>query len=346
MSLTTVNVFLIFVLTVACDKSIVPPDNEQKDPRKYIWTIDTLEYPGEFDTSMRSIWGSSPSDVYVVGYCSDADGQMWHFDGNDWKSFHLQFGVAYTPLTVFGFGKDDVWIGGDIFNAGLDPAFLIHYNGSSWNRITTPSNSLSLESIWGLNSKDIWFGGVNGTLFHWNGSSVIIDSLPILIPKDSNPVYNLLSITGSTSNGNYFLLREPSQRNILFNLSQNNYTILDSNSAFRAKLWIGDNGNLYETGELGFYKWNGNSWFNLLPEMITTYGVVGMSEKSIFVVGTKSNNGLVYHYNGNDFYLFEKLHLPNVSFYDAWTDGKEVFILGTNIFDFNSTLKTIILHGK
>ncbi len=110
--LKTFSNFLIFILLVACDKSTEPSDNEIKDPRKYTWTIDTLEYPGEFDISMKSIWGSSPSDVYVVGTCSDANGQMWHYDGKEWKSFHLQFGVAYTPFTVFGFDNNDIWVAG------------------------------------------------------------------------------------------------------------------------------------------------------------------------------------------------------------------------------------------
>ena len=338
---------LLITLFVACNNSTEPQVDETKDPREYTWTIDTLEYPGEFQTGLRSIWGSSPSDVYAVGHCSDIQGQMWHFDGKQWKSFYVPFGVAYIPGKVYGFGKNDIWIGGDFSNNSGIPAFLIHYNGSTWNRVNLPDSALSIESIGGFGPNDVWFGGINGTLLHWDGTSISKEPLPIKIPYNVEPLSNFLSIAGNNSTGNYFFVRSPEYRSYLLRYSQNNYTIIDSNSWYREKLWVSEKGNLYQTGEVGFYRWNGNGWDNLLPnQIITTAGIAATSENNIFISGIKSNSGFVYHYNGNDFYLYENLQLQNVSLYDAWTDGKEVFILGANYFDLNSTLKTIILHGK
>ncbi len=180
-------------------------------------------------------------------------------------------------------------------------------------------------------------------LFNWNGSSFIYDSISLTLPSN----LQCLSIACASNNDTYFLFGNwITWRSFLVYKQNDSWKLLDSISPIRNDLWLSENGNLYETGELGFYKWNGNSWLNLLPELITTYGIAASSENNIFIVGTRSNNGLVYHYNGKDFHLYENLQLLNVSFYDAWTDGKEVFILGTNIFDTNSTLKTIILHGK
>ena len=348
MNLNVISIVLSITLLAACSNSTEPPINEIKDPRKYTWTIDTLEYPGEFQTALTSIWGSSPSDVYAVGHCSDIKGQMWHFDGKQWESFYLPFGVAYTPGRVYGFGKNDIWIGGDFPDSNSKiSAFLIHYNGSTWNRVNLPDSGLGIESIGGFGPNNVWFGGTNGTLLHWDGISISREHLPIKIPYNADPFYNFISIAGGNSTGNYFFVRSPEYRSYLLRYFQNNYTIIDSNSWYRQKLWVSETGNIYQTGELGFYKWNGNGWDNLLPnQLITTAGIAATSENNIFIVGRKSDNGIVYHYNGTDFFLYENLQVPNVSLFDAWTDGKEVFILGVNYFDLNSTLKTIILHGK
>ncbi|MGA8264510.1 MAG: hypothetical protein WB779_08730, partial [Ignavibacteriaceae bacterium] len=52
-----------------CSSSTEPVIN--KNPREYTWTIDTLFHPESIQTNMRSIWGSSASDVYTAGHSDD-----------------------------------------------------------------------------------------------------------------------------------------------------------------------------------------------------------------------------------------------------------------------------------
>lgn len=80
--LATVLSILFLMLQMSCKEKIVGP--EFKDPRTYTWIIDTLAYPGSFQTSMQDIWGSSPNDVYVVGHNDRGFGKMFHFDGKQW----------------------------------------------------------------------------------------------------------------------------------------------------------------------------------------------------------------------------------------------------------------------
>lgn len=50
------------------------------------WTIDTLDYPGTEDMYLRTFWGSSADDLYIVGYSSEnLLGSIWHYDGNEWS---------------------------------------------------------------------------------------------------------------------------------------------------------------------------------------------------------------------------------------------------------------------
>ncbi len=71
------------IVAFACKKDSPeePPKEIPKDPRTYTWTVDTIAYPGSFQTTMRAIWGSAPNDVYVVGHNERGGlGKMFHYD--------------------------------------------------------------------------------------------------------------------------------------------------------------------------------------------------------------------------------------------------------------------------
>ncbi|MBM4172679.1 MAG: hypothetical protein FJ214_12475, partial [Ignavibacteria bacterium] len=55
------------IFTNSCN-SPTEPEPIYKDPLTMTWTVDTLEYPDAFQTTLSSIWGSSPNDVYAVGH--------------------------------------------------------------------------------------------------------------------------------------------------------------------------------------------------------------------------------------------------------------------------------------
>ena len=114
----------IFLLTsFNCNTTEPPVDNLQPGRRDYVWSVDTLNSP---NNSLHSIWGSSPSDVWVggPGGVTNYD-RLWHFDGNVWKPFSQY--IAVYPDCIFGFAQNDVWIGG---NDGK----IFHFDGSTWSQ--------------------------------------------------------------------------------------------------------------------------------------------------------------------------------------------------------------------
>ena len=58
MYLRITNIVLLVTLFTACKNSTEPAVDKTKNPKEYTWTIDTLEYPGEFQTGLRSIWAT------------------------------------------------------------------------------------------------------------------------------------------------------------------------------------------------------------------------------------------------------------------------------------------------
>lgn len=352
-SLSVVLTLLVCVLYGCNDKAV---DVAAKNPRNFVWTIDTLSYPGSSQTLMSCIWGSSPNDVYVGGHNERGYGKMYHFDGQKWRPVDLALGAIEID-DLFGFGSGNVWGVGDLTFANpnpppniLDSSLAIRYDGKAWQGLNFVRQR-QLVSIWGSAPNDIWMGGINGTLFHFDGTSVTKDSVPFFIPKDADPFYCFYSISGGPNSDAYILLYAPYQgrggeRYYTFHHQSSGWELIDSTfSSYRRKIWMSPSGSLFAIGG-GVFKKAPAGWQNLQMAGLTSLGISGVSDSDIFVVGMSAAGGTlgeVYHYNGTDWYQFKNLELQNVEFMGVWTDGSEVFVVGWSL---SSTQTTIILHGK
>ncbi len=136
------NIVVPFLLSLAallhaCKEDGGPPPPTTKDPRTYSWTVDTISYPGSFQTNMRGIWASSPTDVYIVGHNDRAFGIMFHFDGTDWTNVQLnqsEGGTIYPPIgelsKVFGFSSNNIYAVGSRYGdppRTRDSSVIIHF---------------------------------------------------------------------------------------------------------------------------------------------------------------------------------------------------------------------------
>jgi hypothetical protein len=54
--------------------------------------------PSPTTAPLGAIWGSSPTDVYLLGGAQGTSGTIWHFDGTAW-----------TPINTGGVGLLDIW---------------------------------------------------------------------------------------------------------------------------------------------------------------------------------------------------------------------------------------------
>jgi hypothetical protein len=222
---------------------------------------------------------------------------------------------------------------------------VIYYDGSQWKEINTPEGLL-LESIWGASSNNVWFVGINGTIFHWDGSTISKDSIPFNIPENADPVYNL-EVTGNGEDEVYFMLTARPQSGssyyeiyYLFKKDLNGWQLLDSTSVYLNHVWMGPASTLYVFGD-GVYSYHSNAMELLFFESYHVLGLYGVSENNLFAVGGSSK---VYHFDGTDWFQFKELEVSGLLYYsDVWTDGREAFIFGpTDSFP----QKTIMFHGK
>ena len=338
-----------------------------KDPRQYVWTIDTIAYPGSFQTNMSDIWGSSPSNVFIVGHNDQGLGLMWRFDGTKWANVKLvaseggNITEAINLSAVFGSGPNDIWAVGMTLDINphpppffADSSLIIHFDGIQWREQKIQRGG-ALWSISGCDPQEMWASGSEGTIYHYNGTSWARDSSPIPIissarqelgdirVKNRAEAYVLGSntpISGDTSFGNlatfYFLSKANQQWSIAGSYSFHSGQTGDRFGLYG--LWLSPNGALYSF-DSGVFRWTGSGWINVYQTSSALRRIAGVDDNNFFVVG---DFGKVIHYNGVDWYEFFSLKNQNVVYSSAWTDGREVFVVGY----LNNGSKTILLHGK
>lgn len=122
------------------------------------WAVSQEDLPG----ALLSIWGTSASDVWVVGGdARDGSGPLaLHYDGSKWN--RVVTGETQGDLWwVFGFP------GGPIFMGGAG-GVILRYEDGGFTRMTTPGVD-TVFGIWGSSPTDMWaVGGSFGSSgFAW-----------------------------------------------------------------------------------------------------------------------------------------------------------------------------------
>ena len=105
--------------------------------------------------TLRGIWGSSTSDVYVVG----SAGTILHYDGAQWTA--VSSGTDQSLLDVWGTSGQDVYAVG----AG---GTILHWDGAGWTALPSRTTR-SLHGVWGSSPIDVYVVGDSGTVLHYDG---------------------------------------------------------------------------------------------------------------------------------------------------------------------------------
>jgi hypothetical protein len=307
-------------------------------------------------TTMRDIWASSPTDVYVVGHNDQpGPGTMFHYDGKKWSTTHFHSadgGTISGPVdfsAVYGFGSNDVYAVGERIYTNpnappnfLDSSLIIHYDGQAWREVQI-SRSRGLATVWGAISGDIWAGGYYGGLYHISYGQCQKMFLDTTISFGSMFGFSSSDIYATCGR----ILDKDSQRDssqyLLMHYNGTNWVKIDSfyefpgfyNEHFGFNLWATST-NLFSVSQ-SVYKMAGNSWKVLLNTGYPFYAIYGSGENSIFATGFSNQ---IYHYNGTDWYYFQQFTNPNLYGTSVWCNSKEVFILSSD------GSKSYIYHGK
>ncbi|MCK6623156.1 MAG: hypothetical protein HUU32_16635 [Calditrichaceae bacterium] len=340
-NLVLIIIFAIFV--VSCKKS-TEPDIVIKDPTEYIWTIDTLAYPGSIQTTMWTISGSSPTDVYVAGHNDGSFGKMYHFDGKKWEpvNFQIPIGDFYD---IWVFSANDIWAVGE--HSRWEPNYTpytqsIHYNGHDWQEVGTPKKG-RLASVWGNHPGDLWSCGTD-KVYHFGGSEWQEVSIPLPAQE-----IQFGRIRGLSANNVYATCLKndmvpPIDTTFyyLYHFNGQIWSIMDSalvtssnpQPYFGSYLAVID-GVLYSAGQ-GVFRLENEHWI-VLNQDLALSRIAGSSLDNIYASGAL---GTIYHFDGSGWRQLNPIPGFNHFIGGIWTNAMEVFFVATD------GERTYIIHGK
>ncbi|MDP2208489.1 MAG: hypothetical protein Q8K98_06915 [Bacteroidota bacterium] len=340
-----IGMVAVLTLQFSCkDKIVAPPI---KNPREYTWTMDTIAYPGSYQTAMRSIYATAPNNVYIVGHNDGAFGKMYRYDGKKWQPVDLAFGLS-SLSSIYGFGQNNIWAVGHTssYNPNPPPNFLfsskiIQFDGVRWNEHSANSGSM-LQTVWGSSPNDIWAAG-GGTLFHYDGLKWTKQQMD---PRDG-----FYHIHGLSSNEIYLLgirtldsLNPWQEYHVLLRYNGFSWSVIDSVSVMSYSYPFGVarlgsiSGTMYSLAD-GVYSLRGGVWKQELTTNSPLQCLYASSSTNAFVVG---QNSLIYHYDGQTWQQLMNIVDDGWWFTGVWNSEKEAFIVGYDAGGY----KTIVLRGK
>lgn len=232
--------------------------------------------PGSY---INSIWGSSDSDVFAVGYDGNCCDLLFHYDGTTWSVISS----GKTPPLAGAWGTS----GSDIFAVGVDGTIL-HYDGSAWSPMDSGTSNI-LIGIWGNSGSDIFVVGFGGTILHYNGTA--------WSPLDSKASVNLWGVWGSSESDVF----AAGDGGIMRHYDGKTWSLMESGTSNdlggTGGVWGSSGSDVFVPGTNGtILHYDGKTWS---PMNVSTNNSIekvwGKSGNDVFAVG---DNGTILHYDG------------------------------------------------
>jgi hypothetical protein len=191
-------------------------------------TWSTVQAPFSGGTSIFAVHAIASNDVWAVGF--DHEGQNFsasttytmHWDGTTWSTVPSPNGsFALNQLAgVAGASSSDVWaVGGTGPDFSSENPLVLHWDGSTWSIVTTPSltGSSGFRAVLANSTNNVWaVGTTDGQALaeRWNGRRWAVATLPVLQnPSDLFAIsagrMHSLWTTGAQATGQLFLKMAP-----------------------------------------------------------------------------------------------------------------------------------------
>ena len=255
---------LLTALTLSACGDSTAPTTELK------WGI----VPGPTTTDQfLSIWGSSPTDVWVAGRFgpSNDQGEVFHYDGSSWST--ALHGAVFN--SVWGTSASDVWA------VGCCTTFIWHFNGTAWSDVSFNPNAV-LRAVWGTSPSNVWAVGNGGTIVHYDGaqwSSVA-----------SGTTEDLMSVWGTSSSdvwaAGFATILHYDGSNWLVSYNPDN----PLDQALISTGWSSSPTDAWALGSAGVpgkaFHYNGSAWTPASAPTVATFGVWGTARNDVWAVGT------------------------------------------------------------
>ena len=340
------------LLSFSCGTTDPPLPPDQKTTLEYNWEVDTLFNPHGYGVVPWSMWGSSPTDVWTVGFNLAGQGEMFHYDGILWKRVTPDLGFNYELLSIYGFGTEVVYAVGSeiIIDTTLHTkSLIIKYNGTSWQTENIIKGS-GLTFLHGTDANNIWACGIEGALYKKTSSTwqkipfdQKYDLGPIWITPSDNVYmmydYDDYPITHDTTKF-YFSKLENNIWHILDSCRLVSVNGIRTGYKFGEKGMVGISENqIYSAGIGGLFEFNGVNNSLIYWDDYYYRDIKNNMNGNIFIVG---DHGTINYSINNQWKTIRDYNRYVVDFYSVMPFQNEIFIgafSGGNGYIVHGTLK-------
>lgn len=304
------------------------------------------------DGAMRSIWGSSATDIWAGG----DEGLLLHYDGTSWSS--VPSGTTDPLVALWGTAPDDIWAVGE---AGADQVAIrsyartilhydgrawmpvwhgvtgphvntrisgtgptdiwvdgsppLHYDGTAWTAFP-PGSPSTVCHFWAWAVDDVWRGcnsSPGWSLAHFDGTGWIDSSVP-----SAAGINSILGFWGSASDD----IWAASDTSKLLHYDGTAWKLEElPQYTFIRTFWGSGPKDLWGLGFSSLLHYDGSTWSKADPGFSTyLYGLWGSGPNDIWAVG---DNGVIIHYDGTRWSLARNSPWPNVSISDMGGSGPD-----------------------
>lgn len=289
------------------------PDPPVLEPSWQV-VLDEVDLQG----AVISVWGSSPTDVYVVGGPlgnSGYEALALHFDGAAWRD--LKPGGTETFWWVGGSGPSDVWMVGT-------EGRIVHWDGATFVEHASGTTA-TLWGVWAASPTDAWIvGGTpgkgtaepNDIVLHWDGAAWS----PELLPGEPRGT-SLFKVWGTSSDDLYVA----GEVGTLWHRTGTTWALEPEPPIATGTLFTVHGCSateVYAVGGLDVLRKDGDTWGKLDIEL--TGGVNGVSCGRPGEVAIVGSGGLKQRLVDGA-WVDEFTHKPYSDLHAVWADGAGAF---------------------
>ena len=248
--------------------------------RGVTWTPSFEGIPGN-PLPARAMWGSSATDIFVVGDHSILNSDkalILHYDGFAWTV--MDSGTIEDLFAVWGASESDV------FAVGTNGTIL-YYDGSNWSAMESETSE-KLTDVWGSAHDNVFAVGNNGTMLHYNGSA--------WTTMNSGTAENLWGVWGSSAMDVFAV----GENGTILHYTGDTWSAMNSSTTEHLyDVWGSSGTDIFAVGENGtILHYNGSTWSKMSSGTTKVLADVwGSSGTNVFVVGFDKT---ILHYDGRD----------------------------------------------
>lgn len=308
-------------------------------PLEYKWAVDSVLLDSGLQVLMRDVWASSSTNAYAVGFASQRYQRIFHFDGNSWTEVDFpqppSISIQVDFYAISGLSASSIWAVGDFryqtFPSGewVDSSFVLFFNGSSWS-IQLQGLGRSLFTVHPVSPSDVWAGGWDSTMLHFDGRAWE----RVALPRGFHIAHIAHTLSGMLFATAYSIHQPGGYFDIYFlkhHLGQ--WVVADSandQSPYAQRFGLNglvSIGEAIYTGGHGVSRYYGGQWTSLLPfDGDHVYDVEPFSGGLL-----AGGEGARLRYHNGATWNSARLPLPDgASISSIWSDGNGIVMTGSN----------------